>query len=329
MPLKNYGVLKSRAMNRRFAEGPSPHYQVLVTDETQKYRLAINVKSQENPSELLYFVDENFSHPIIKELQELDFGFHELARKPGGLALDYIRGNLFDSSLMKSVPYDLPGPDNDLNELLELYMARAIVSTDAILYPFGEQWGPEEDIEDKHFGFLPGNSMHNLHMNQGSVGRFKTDNGVFQDGGMLIYYPARSQWVGIFLAFQSQSFHTDDTTGHKLDVIVPTTTSIRIFAAMVNPVGDDLNQETVSLINTSPHPIDLNGWTLADRIKRQQSLKGIIYPGEVLQVALHQDGIQLGNNGGMITLLDDQGLKIDGVAYTKQDAQSEGWTVLF
>jgi len=36
----------------------------------------------------------------------------------------------------------------------------------------------------------------------------------------------------------------------------------------------------------------------------------------------------LGNNGGIITLLDPGGLKQHGVSYTKEQARS-GWTVLF
>ncbi|MBD2448472.1 DUF2278 family protein [Nostoc sp. FACHB-152] len=330
MPLKNYGVLKCRAINRKLGEGPSPHYQVLVTDEKQKHRIAINVKSQQSPSELLYFVDENFSHPITRELQELDFGFHELPRKPGGLALDYIRGNLFDPANMKALPYDVPGPDNDLNELLELYIARAIASDDAVLFPFGEKWGPETDVKDKYFGFLPGNGIHDIHMNQGNAAQFQKDNGVWQDGGLLIYYPARNQWVGIFLAFQSQSFHTDDTTGNRLDVVISSTTAaIRIVAALVNPVGEDIGKETVSLINTSSDQVDLRGWALADRNKRKQSLSGIINPGEVVRIPVAKDGFQLDNNGGIITLLDDKGLKIDGVSYTKKDTQKQGWTIVF
>ncbi|MBD2439438.1 DUF2278 family protein [Nostoc sp. FACHB-110] len=330
MPLKNYGVLKCRAIDRKLGEGSSPHYQVLVTDDKQKHRIAINVKSKQSPSELLYFVDENFSHPITRELQELDFGFHELPRKPGGLALDYIRGNLFDPAKMKALPFDVPGPDNDLNELLELYIARAIASQNAVLYPFGEKWGPETDVKDKYFGFLPGNGIHDIHMNQGNAAQFQKDNGVWQDGGLLIHYPARNQWVGIFLAFQSQSFHTDDTTGNRLDVVIPpTTAAIRIVAALVNPVGEDMGKETVSLINTSPEKVDLSGWALVDRNKRKQSLSGIINSGEVVRIAITQDGFQLDNNGGIITLLDDKGLKIDGVAYTKKDVQKQGWTVLF
>ncbi|MCC5634258.1 DUF2278 family protein [Nostoc sp. CHAB 5844] len=330
MPLKNYGVLKCRAINRKLGEGPSPHYQVLVTDEKQKHRIAINVKSQQSPSELLYFVDENFSHPITRELQALDFGFHELPKKPGGLALDYIRGNLFEPENMKALPYDVPGPDNDLNELLELYIARAIASLDAVLYPFGEKWGPETDVKDKYFGFLPGNGIHDIHMNQGNAAQFQKDNGVWQDGGLLIYYPARNQWLGIFLAFQSQSFHTDDTTGNRLDVVIPATTAaIRILAALVNPVGDDIGKETISLINTSPEKVDLSGWSLADRAKRKQRLSVIIHPGEVVRIPVAKNSIQLDNTGGIITLLDDKGIKIDGVSYTKQDVQKQGWTIVF
>ncbi len=39
-------------------------------------------------------------------------------------------------------------------------------------------------------------------------------------------------------------------------------------------------------------------------------------------------GRAVGNNGGIITLLDPQGFKHHGVCYTKEQALS-GWTVLF
>jgi len=39
-------------------------------------------------------------------------------------------------------------------------------------------------------------------------------------------------------------------------------------------------------------------------------------------------GAQLGNNGGIITLLNPNGIKYHGVSYTKEQARS-GWTVLF
>ncbi len=330
MPLKNYGVLKGKAIDRKLGSGNNPHYQVLIDTNGVKHRIAVNVKSKLSPSELLYFVDDNFEHPITQELVKLDYGFNHLDRKPGGLALDYVRGNMFDTTQMKPLPHDVPGPDNDLNELIELYVGRSQSSEDAVIYAFGEKWGPETDTKDKYFDFVPGNGIHDIHMNQGSVGRFQKDNGVWQDGGLLIHYPNREQWVGIFLTFQSQSFHTDDKNGDRLDsLLAASTADIRILAALVNPVGSDRNTETVTLINTSTDKVDLSGWALTDYDKRKHHLDGAINPGEVLQVPLVSNGISLENKGGTITLLDRQGIKIDGVSYTKEDVQKEGKTVVF
>lgn len=39
--------------------------------------------------------------------------------------------------------------------------------------------------------------------------------------------------------------------------------------------------------------------------------------------------VALGNKGGTITLVDANGLKVDGVAYTKDAASAEGWTIVF
>ncbi|MEA5599291.1 DUF2278 family protein [Rivularia sp. UHCC 0363] len=330
MPLKNYGVLKGKAIDRKIGEGKTPHYQVLINTSSEKHRIAINVKSKLSPSELLYLVDDNFDHPITQELVKLDYGFNHLERKPGGLALDFVRGNLFDTTEMKPLPHDVPGPDNDLNELIELYVTRSQNSEDAVIYAFGEKWGPENDVKDKYFGFLPGNGIHDIHMNQGSVGKFQQDNGVWQDGGLLIHYPKREQWVGVFLAFQSQSFHTDDKNGDRLDSLLATSTAeVRILAALVNPTGSDRNSETVTLINTSTDKVDLSGWSLTDYDQRKHHLNGAINPGEVLQVPLLTNSISLDNKGGTLTLLDKQGIKIDGVYYTKEDAQKQGQTVVF
>ena len=50
--------------------------------------------------------------------------------------------------------------------------------------------------------------------------------------------------------------------------------------------------------------------------------------GATLSIRLAPD-VQLGNRGGAITLLDHDGLKVDGVAYTADDMPDEGWTVTF
>ena len=70
MPLNRYGVLKCHATDRRLATNNSPHYQIRVTDRNKSHRIAVNVRSQLPPSEVLYLVDENFNHPITADLAQ-------------------------------------------------------------------------------------------------------------------------------------------------------------------------------------------------------------------------------------------------------------------
>ncbi|NMF67148.1 DUF2278 domain-containing protein [Brasilonema octagenarum UFV-E1] len=343
---EGYGVLKCHAIaGQKELGSDTPHYQVHVKDDQFSYRLAINVRSSQKPFDLLYFIDDNFEHFITDKLDQLDFGFKKLEdsdRQPGKIALDYIRGNLFKVNQMKPLPFNVPGENNDLNELIDSYFQRAI-ETQAVVYAFGEPWGPENK-SDKVFGFQPGRGVHNLHMNQGNSGSFARENGVYQDGALLIHYPSAlssgDHWVAVFFAFQSQSFHTDDRTGNPIDKIVgsepvqPGTPAVKaqvkIIAALVNPRGEDSGKESVTLINSSPGKIELNGWAIADKLKRKQPLDGFsIEPGGVITVPLSPENIQLSNDGGILSILDSEGTKVDGVSYTKEDVKEQGWTLVF
>ena len=340
MPLQRYGVLKGKAIGaKRETEPRSPHYQVHIEAGAVQYRIAVNVKSQLSPSELLFLVDDDFQHSIAASLPGLAVGFTLLRSQPGGPALDFIRGNLFNRLDMRLLPPNLPGPNNDLSDQIEHYVARAIQEPDALIYAFGERWGPEQGVPDKVFGFTPGNGIHDIHMNQGNVPPHTGDDGVWQDGALMFEFPASRQWVAVFLAFQSQAWHTDDNTGHTSPDVPnpgpgpqPSPTEpdhfVRIVGALGNPVGPAPEQETVTLLNASPASIDLAGWKIADRLKKTHTLSGVIHSGATLMVTLPQD-VQLGNKGGIITLLNDKGLKVDGVSYTAQQGRKEGWTIVF
>jgi Uncharacterized conserved protein (DUF2278) len=184
------------------------------------------------------------------------------------MALDFIRANLFDPQQMQAVPASVPGPDNDLADKLDHFVRRTAADSAARLYAFGQRWGPEAGIPDKIFGFLPGNGVHDIHMNQGNSQRFRQDDGVWQDGGLLLHYPAQDQWVGVFLAFQSQEWHTDDQTGHTVPELPEADHIVRIVAALVNPPGPAPEAETVMLLNASPQQVDLTGWAILDRPMR-------------------------------------------------------------
>ena len=96
MPLNGYGVLRGKAIDRR-REGSSdtPHFQIRVVDgDGVAFRIAVNVKSQSAPSDLLYLLGDDFRHPITTGLDALVPGWHELPSAPGDGGLDYVRGNL-------------------------------------------------------------------------------------------------------------------------------------------------------------------------------------------------------------------------------------------
>ncbi|MEU9043248.1 MULTISPECIES: YukJ family protein [unclassified Kitasatospora] len=224
MPISNYGVLAATAVDRRREGGTdTPHYQIHLRDgQGTDYRAAVNVLSQQAPSDLLYIVAENFRHPVTELLPPAGSGWNPLPSRPGTASLDFVRGHLFDPAAMRVLPPDTPGADNDLADLLDHYVQQATADPAATLYVFGQRFGPEPAVPDKVFGFLPGNGVHDIHLNQGNSGRFTSDDGVYQDGGLLIHLPALDRWTAIFLAFQSQSWHTDDRTGHT----IPTRTSV-------------------------------------------------------------------------------------------------------
>lgn len=339
---QGYGVLKGRAVERKLerADSRSPHFQIWMKAGNEAYRVAVNVKSVQVPVDLLYFVNNNFRHRLTSQLVGLQSGFHPIPasdRKAGGIAVDYIRSNLFDVRQMTALPANVSGAENDLFDILDLYVQRALNNPNADLYAFGEPWGPEPTA-DKVFGFKPGRGVHNIHMNQGNRKPHDRENGVYQDGALLFHFRDRNQWVAAFFAFQSQAFHTDDRTGAPIAAqtgVEPVSggepavhADMRIIAALVNPPGEDPGKETVTLINTTANPIDLDGWAISDRLKRKVSLRGSILPGETMKVLLTDD-MQLGNDGGIITLLNQDGIKVDGVSYTKTDVQAAGRTIVF
>jgi uncharacterized protein YukJ len=339
MPLSSYGALVVRALDRRVEapESQTPHYQIHVADESgTHFRVAVNVRSQQQPPDLLSFADDDFHHPVTERLRQLPPGWTPLAGVATSGALDFVRGNLFAPSAVRPVPAGAPGPDNDLGDMLDHYVLRAINDASATLYVLGERWGPEADIPDKVFGFSPGNGVHDVHMNQGNSGSFTRDNSVWQDGALLIHFGTEDRWVAVFLAFQSQTWHTDDATGDPLPAgggdaggSADQGAGLRIVAALVNPVGPDPEPETVTLINPTPQPVPLTGWRIADLSGHACTAgEGTVAPGAVTVIPV-TNGMHLGNRGGGVSLLDATGRKVHGVSYTADQARREGWTLVF
>ena len=129
MPLAHgYAVLKGHLVRGIPAPRGDDHYSARVVDDHTDYRVAINIRSSaaQFGSDLWFYLDENFRHPILAALQALPLGRRTFApnasvadRRNSHVALDFIRMNLFDRSKMKVIPAQLPGPtdEEDLHRL--------------------------------------------------------------------------------------------------------------------------------------------------------------------------------------------------------------------
>ncbi|RAH78662.1 hypothetical protein BO86DRAFT_438071 [Aspergillus japonicus CBS 114.51] len=344
MPVRDYGVWKALPIRYefedRYEDPESPHLSLYYHDDEANppqfdpnYRhnhRAINIKSRDDETRLAYFVRHDFvNHPIAEKLANLAFGFHPIAQvdELDGKGLDYIRGALFTLQKGRVLLHDIPGPNNDLIDVLEPEVKKAIEAK-ATIFVFGSRFNTR-------------NGIQNVHMNQGNIEDFEQDDGVFQDGGLLIKY--HDHWTGVFLAFASQAVHTDDTDGHALrnplvtwaDVVPQelVENSVKITEALVNPRGADDRaariKESVTLANLTNHRVSLASWRFHNSVGQTQDLPR--------HAALDSQAIQkfevpncpLSNTGDTITLLNEKGLRVDGVSYGWKQGQQEGRPIIF
>ena len=339
MSVPKYGVLVGKPSDRRLATPKKNHYEIRIEAAGQSYRVAFNVQSVDG-SEVLYAVHDPFVHPLTAALGGMADGHQLLASQPGGAAIDFIRGAFVTQAEMKPIPLTAPGTDNDLNDILDRLVMRAIDGGGTI-YAFGSFF--RDNKSDPYFNFKPGQGIHDVHMNQGNSKQFQGDDGVWQDGALV--FRTANGFAAIFIAFQNQSWQTD-AQGHAtavapapgptppvqppLPVPPPSTPSIeivRIVAAMANSIQDP-EQETVTLLNASPGEVDLSGWVLKDRNQNRLTLAGKVASGEAVRIPIAAP-VQLSNKGGSITLVDSNGKIVDGVAYTKEQASKAGWSIVF
>jgi len=208
-----YGVLKGTVAGH-LRDADDDHYQILVSTDNTVFRIAVNVQSSLTPPDLRFQSLTSLPGSMTQKLTALPVGFTRLASKPGGLAQDFVRGGLVKLEKFKVVPGDAPGVDNDLKDTMEGAAVAAMEQDGALVYGFGARWGPENK-KDKYFKFTPGNGIHDIHMNQGNDKKHAGDDGIFRDGCLIFEYPG-GKYRAFFMSFQSQTFKTDDKTGHAI-----------------------------------------------------------------------------------------------------------------
>lgn len=341
----NYGVLRGVvvAHGREDNDSSSPHLQMIVQADGERWRCAINVLSSEDkPAEekevRFAILDPLSGHRILGRLADLDEGFTPLPERKSGDALDFVREPFFAFADMRHLPFFGTGEGDDLQDLMEVYVKKAEGKPDtaAEVFVWGSKFsGGQPRPADLQFNTRQG--VHNVHMNQGNPpGQFFGDNGVFQDGGLIFHFKNPELFVGIFLKFTSQSIQTDDQTGAPVGGVVPDDTvetsrpAVAIVAALVNPEGEEVGNESVTILNTLAQPVHLAGWRIEDRDGNGDSLDGVqLRAGEAKLIVLTGQGARLGNKGGALHLRDREGMRVHSVTYSQEDAGEQGRTIVF
>jgi len=208
MPIQNYSLLKGDPTSGKVVSGNSPHYQITVDAPRGPFTIAVNIQSVDR-SEVLYTVDHAFVPPDPASLLALPARMKRLKSVPGGLAIDYVRSTvagapMVDRNSMTLLPlsYHARARHNDLhNEVVDL-LNRTIADKDGTVYAFGSAYADQGKID----------GIHDIHMNQGNpAGSHNQDNGIWQDGALWVNLPSQNDaWLAIFIAFQTQSWNTDN-----------------------------------------------------------------------------------------------------------------------
>ncbi len=218
MPIANYSVLAGRPTAGKVVSGASAHYQITMKAGSGTFTVAVNIQSVDG-SEVLYAIVEEFTPPDLAGLTALPMGMTALKSVAGGLALDFVRSTVSGAPMITKTQMTLlpkqGGTTKGLSaeaEAIQRAKARAlenavvtllnmtIADKDGVIYAFGSAFADGGKVD----------GIHDIHMNQGNPkNNHGGDNGVWQDGGLLISLPSKGSWTAVFVAFQTESWTTD------------------------------------------------------------------------------------------------------------------------
>lgn len=201
MAVPNYSVLKGDPQTGTVS-GSNPHFRIPVNTISGMFTIDVNVESTDG-SEVLYLINQDFTPPDTGALGALSTGVTGLEREPGGLALDYVRETVNGAPLVaRSQMSLLPIGGGDMKNQVATILNQAIQDDNGVIYAFGSSFADPNGQQ----------GIHDIHMNQGNPkGQFQKDNGIWQDGAIFFELPASGKWIAVFLAFQTESWTTDNS----------------------------------------------------------------------------------------------------------------------
>lgn len=197
--MEKYVMFRGKVIDKWYDFDKRAHYHIVALDETGKrYDLAVNIgsiyeKMQEvMSSNLKVYYDENYSYHkrVIRKILQQKTGITECQKN---LYLDYIRMKLFPHEKMIQMKgFDVKSIY--LTEIIEKNVIQAMNNDDYEVIAFGRLY------ENKK-------GLHDIHMNQGSMDKFRKSDAPYSDGGLFFRNKRDNKITAIFIAFITQSLY--------------------------------------------------------------------------------------------------------------------------
>jgi hypothetical protein len=206
----NYGfakatvISKPRLQSKRLPSEIQYHLHVTLLVGQDNWDVAINVGTSDADDLLKYKLVYDFHHAqLIGQLGAAAAGYTDLTSADELPALDFQRSDVLADT----------GPWRDSDVMDGSEQPEPIASLQRLLVNAQQQQWPVY-----LFGrlYAEGNGIHDIHMNQGSTGRFlhrpdddsNDHNDVWQDGAVLVQQP-QDTWAAYVAGFTQQLVPTD------------------------------------------------------------------------------------------------------------------------
>jgi uncharacterized protein YukJ len=208
--LKNYALLSGRieADLGTHTHSSATHYWFVVRGGELTYCVSVNVQGSDQPDvRLVHLVplDHNICKTLPREAEGLTF----LASAPCAQRLDYLRSEGLRAALSRQKPCSASAIADVLGGALvpgrRVYVYGGYYS-DVHELPVSRKPSVLH-VHEQHAG-LPPRGVHLTHMNQGNRAPFEYENGIYQDGGILV--ETADGILGLFFSFSQQVLTTDD-----------------------------------------------------------------------------------------------------------------------
>ena len=219
----NYQSLRGKVFAYAPAEpAGNPHLWVILEAEGQKYFATINVRSNKDApgdpigkSYLYYFIDADYDHPIVPAILERPQGMSPVERSYRGRRARFSARQSLQPQRHAHAAAGGAGRRRAVHRLSAmLQLAKTqdcdVSSSTATPSPRTIRIRPTRRSAirpNTPFG------LDNVHMAQGDPRAINVrlhENGVWHDGACFIWDARARRMTAIFLAFQSQAWHTND-----------------------------------------------------------------------------------------------------------------------